>query len=113
MIVNARQTLEDRKIEILAKLAKARTKLPAQSVRLDSASMSSELIRKDEVVSDIRLLGQELSLIIQALKAIKDGVYGTCQDCGNPIAPRRLLALPFAIRCIACEEVEEERRKKK
>ena len=113
MIVNTRQVLENRKIEILAKLAKARAKLPAQSVRLDSASMSSELIRKDEVVSDIRLLGQELSLIIQALKAIKDGVYGTCQDCGNPIAPRRLLALPFAIRCIACEEVEEERRKKK
>ena len=113
MTANAKSILEDRRVEVLDKIAKAKAKLPAQSVRLDSASMSSELIRKDEVVSDIRLLGQELSLIIQALKAIKDGVYGTCQDCGNPIAPRRLLALPFAIRCIACEEVEEERRKKK
>ena len=113
MIVNTRQVLENRKIEILAKLAKARAKLPAQSVRLDSASMSSELIRKDEAVSDIRLLNQELSLIIQALKAINDGAYGTCQDCGNPIAPHRLSALPFAIRCITCEEAEEERRKKK
>jgi len=110
---NAKSILEDRRVEVLDKIAKAKAKLPAQSVRFDSASMSAELARKDEIVSDIRLLDQRLSLINQALRAIETDTYGICQDCGNPIAPRRLLALPFAIRCIACEEVEEERRKKK
>ena len=113
MTANAKSILEDRRVEVLDKIAKAKAKLPAQSVRFDSASMSAELARKDEIVSDIRLLDQRLSLINQALRAIETDTYGICQDCGNPIAPRRLLALPFAIRCIACEEVEEERRKKK
>lgn len=32
-----------------------------------------------------------------------DGTYGTCDDCGQPIAAPRLEALPWATRCIDCQ----------
>lgn len=52
---------------------------------------------------------EELRMIDKALKAIDDGTYGACQDCGNPIAEKRLLLYPNATRCITCQEVSEER----
>lgn len=31
-----------------------------------------------------------------------------CVDCGEPIAPQRLRAVPFATRCIECQEEWEQ-----
>jgi RNA polymerase-binding transcription factor DksA len=33
-----------------------------------------------------------------------EGHYGRCVDCRMAIPPARLQALPFAIRCLACQE---------
>jgi DnaK suppressor protein len=35
-----------------------------------------------------------------ALLRIDEGPYGRCEICGNPIATERLLAIPWATRCI-------------
>jgi DnaK suppressor protein len=44
-----------------------------------------------------------LASIERALRRIEDGTYGICQRCGNPIAPERLEALPYAELCIECK----------
>ncbi|CAM5209797.1 RNA polymerase-binding transcription factor DksA [Castellaniella defragrans] len=43
-----------------------------------------------------------------ALQRIADGNYGVCQDCGRAIARARLLALPIALRCAACQQAYEQ-----
>ena len=43
---------------------------------------------------------QTLAAINDALRKIDDGTYGTCEVCGNPIAPGRLGAIPWARLCI-------------
>lgn len=45
---------------------------------------------------------QEARQIRAALQRIEDGSYGTCANCGAPIAPARLKALPTATLCINC-----------
>jgi DnaK suppressor protein len=40
----------------------------------------------------------------EALRRLDDGTYGMCEDCETPISPARLRALPFARRCVACQE---------
>ncbi len=50
---------------------------------------------------------QEYTRIIKALQAIKNGTYGICADCGEPIAEKRLKHNPHATRCIACQETFE------
>jgi RNA polymerase-binding protein DksA len=42
-----------------------------------------------------------------ALERISDGSYGRCEDCGCEIPKARLDALPFAVRCVDCEEKRE------
>ena len=44
-----------------------------------------------------------------ALHRVADGSYGLCIDCEDPIAPRRLAAVPWAARCLSCQENAEER----
>jgi DnaK suppressor protein len=43
----------------------------------------------------------------QALHLTRMGTYGICEDCDSPISPARLRALPFARRCVACQEQYE------
>ena len=39
-----------------------------------------------------------------ALRRIEDGSFGTCQECGEDIHPKRLAAVPWATFCIRCQE---------
>ncbi len=45
-----------------------------------------------------------LQAIEEALWRMEKGVYGTCLDCGEPIAPARLSAIPWTRVCISCKE---------
>ncbi len=45
-----------------------------------------------------------LQAIEEALYRIEKGTYGTCRDCGEPIAPARLNAIPWTRVCISCKE---------
>src|ERR1700693_3037997 len=44
-----------------------------------------------------------LTQVNNALQRMEDGTYGLCQECGQPIEPKRLEALPWAERCMRCE----------
>jgi RNA polymerase-binding protein DksA len=48
-----------------------------------------------------------LAEIDTALARLDDGTYGMCEGCGNPIAPERLEALPWATLCIECKRKQE------
>jgi DnaK suppressor protein len=48
-----------------------------------------------------------LRAIEEALLRIDEGTYGTCEDCGEEIAVGRLNAVPFALRCVECQEIQE------
>ena len=45
-----------------------------------------------------------LQAIEEALMRIDKGTYGICRDCGEPIAPARLNAIPWTRVCITCKE---------
>jgi DnaK suppressor protein len=50
-----------------------------------------------------RLLG-----IDEALMKLREGTYGTCEECGGEITPERLSVMPFAIFCRDCQEKREQ-----
>ncbi|MBU2512187.1 TraR/DksA family transcriptional regulator [bacterium] len=52
----------------------------------------------------------KLMQIYQALEAIDKNTYGVCEDCGEKIGKKRLIALPFTKLCIDCKS-EQERTK--
>ena len=52
-----------------------------------------------------------VSKIDQALKKIKDGTYGFCEETGEPIGLKRLIARPIATLCIEAQERHEKEEK--
>ena len=52
--------------------------------------------------------GRLLYHIDEALRRIKEGTYGKCQQCGKDISVARLEAVPHARLCIDCKEAEEK-----
>ena len=48
-----------------------------------------------------------LQAIDEALVRIDKGAYGTCRDCGEPIAEARLNAIPWTRVCITCKEKQK------
>lgn len=48
-----------------------------------------------------------LRKIKRALEKMQEGTYGLCEDCGKPIALVRLEALPYAERCLDCQNTAE------
>ena len=49
--------------------------------------------------------------IDQALKKIKDGTYGFCEETGEPIGLKRLIARPIATLSIEAQERHEKEEK--
>ena len=49
--------------------------------------------------------------IDQALKRLKDNIYGYCEDTGEPIGLKRLIARPIATLCIEAQEKHEKEEK--
>jgi len=60
---------------------------------------------------DNRIIEQqkrELNEIEIALGKIKNGTYGICEMCGEPIGIERLKVKNFARYCISCREINEK-----
>ena len=52
-----------------------------------------------------------LADIDEALARIEDGTYGLCEDCEEPIEPKRLEVFPTARLCLTHQEEAERRAK--
>lgn len=50
-----------------------------------------------------------LDRINRALDRLKAGTYGACVGCSLEIPPERLLALPYAEMCVACQSESEKK----
>ena len=76
--------------------------------RIDSGE-TTEVHPEDELAfALIQLKGEVLTRIDEAMRRLDEGTYGHCGECGDAIAPARLRALPFALRCKDCEEMHEQ-----
>ena len=74
---------------------------------LDLADTATELWNQEFNYSLSEKERAELAAIDEALGRIEDGSYGDCEECGEKIGEVRLKAIPWAPRCISCQEEKE------
>lgn len=73
------------------------------------ADVASDLYAREELVTERVTLERQLTEVEDALARLRAGRYGRCVDCGHPISPERLEALPHAARCIDCQRLADRR----
>ena len=85
---------------------------------LDDNSTSADIVDQassyTEKNVEMRAINRQIKLISKidsALKKIQDGTYGYCEDTGEPIGLKRLMARPVATLCIAAQEKHEKEEK--
>jgi DnaK suppressor protein len=64
-------------------------------------------IENDLELAMIQMNAEMLHRIDAALRRLDAGRYGICADCNKEIPDGRLHALPFAVRCVECEQASE------
>lgn len=76
----------------------------AQAEMIDIAQSLEQLGRDTSLAEQER---RELLAIERALAKLASGGFGSCEDCGEDIPPKRLLVLPEARLCANCQAYEE------
>ena len=81
------------------------------SASADIVDQASSYTEKNVEMKTINRQIKLISKIDLAIKKIKDGTYGFCEETGEPIGIKRLIARPIATLCIAAQEKHEKEEK--
>lgn len=71
------------------------------------ADTASETFEREKDFSILEQVEAEMGDVERALARLDDGVYGSCEACGDAIGDERLEALPAARFCIAHQNQAE------
>jgi DnaK suppressor protein len=106
-----RNILQDRRKQLQGEL---RTRI--RDARTDRADeVFDEVDHSDATMQEgigfalMQMKAETLARLDEALARLELGNFGFCFECHDEIAPTRLRALPFAVRCKDCEEAREQR----
>ena len=69
--------------------------------QLDEVQRASE---RDLAISNMDRESKQLRNARAALRRIREGTFGVCEECEENIHPKRLAAIPWASLCILCQE---------
>ena len=69
--------------------------------QMDEIQYASE---RDLAIQNVDRYSSLLREVHAALRRAQDGTFGICIDCDSAISPKRLAAVPWASRCIRCQE---------
>jgi len=85
--------------------------LDDNSTSADIVDQASSYTEKNVEMKAINRQIKLISKIDQAIKKIENGTYGFCEETGEPIGIKRLIARPVATLCIAAQEKHEKEEK--
>ena len=108
-----KEKLIDWKNEIIESNAKG-LYLNEVDKEISSADIIDQASSQTEKTVEMRTLNRQIKLlskINKAIKRIEDNTYGYCDDTGEPIGLRRLIARPIATLSIEAQEKHEKNEK--
>lgn len=77
----------------------------------DPADAGANLSESERTEAILALANSQRSQVLDALKRIELGTYGTCVDCGGGVPEGRLEARPEAARCVKCQAKRDRLRR--
>jgi DnaK suppressor protein len=69
----------------------------------DPADAGANLSESERSEAILAVAKMQRSEVLNALRRIELGTYGTCVDCGGGVPEGRLEAKPEAARCVTCQ----------
>jgi DnaK suppressor protein len=106
--LNERRAVLEAKVRELTGVFQDRSGLTIENSAdmLDTTCMATD---RDLLVQRMNINARVLGEVRNALATLNMGEYGVCEDCDQPISPRRLDAIPWARVCVKCQERHDSR----
>ncbi|HUE20727.1 MAG TPA: TraR/DksA family transcriptional regulator [Bryobacteraceae bacterium] len=99
------EVLEQKRAELVQELRNCDGMVIEKSAdQMDEIQYASE---RDLAIRNVDRESTLLRQVMGALGRILDGSFGTCIECDWAISPKRLAAVPWASRCIRCQEAAD------
>ena len=105
-ILPTEQQLAQERERVLSKLTELREVLRA-TVDPDMEDGAPEMEEQGRAGALLRELEGQLESLDRALEMVRQGTYGICERCGQPIDPARLEAVPETTLCLPCKQLSE------
>jgi len=107
-----RKMLQSKINELMAEVGKTVVDMAGNEEKLPD--MNDRASQESDLNLEIRMRERERKLIVkmkEAIERIDEGTYGVCEECGEPIGVKRLMARPVTTLCIEWKTIEEKRQK--
>jgi DnaK suppressor protein len=99
------EILERKRVELIEVLRKRDgIAIEKSADQMDEIQYASE---RDLAIGNVDRESSRLREVKAALRRIENGSFGTCIECESEINPKRLAAVPWAPRCIQCQEAAD------
>lgn len=104
-----RQLLEQQETDLLEHINEEKARQQGDTINPDRSDLAQSYDIRQRRLAMLTRLENQLEQVRAALNRLDEGTYGNCENCGEPIQPARLRAMPQATLCIDCQEKMERR----
>jgi len=107
LLASLKEVLLRKRSEILSASTGTRPLPASMDVNSRQGDLADQASGNNEVHIQLKLKQTDakiLQAIEEALYRMDKGAYGICRDCGDPISPARLEAIPWTRVCIECKQ---------
>ena len=97
-----RNTLTDRQSELEGFIRNREA--AAIDTSADALDQIQHAVEREQALDTLARESARLRDAREALRRLDNGIFGICLDCEEDINLKRLTAIPWAARCIVCQE---------
>ena len=105
--IHFKKAMEDKRRELLGDIHSQSSRIKIEDSEHDPIDQVQSMHFREESATHLGRRSRILAEIELSLHAMSEGSYGLCIDCEEPISLKRLESIPWAPRCIHCQQALE------
>ena len=102
--IRFKRTIEIKRRELVGEIHEQTSRIVIVESEHDPMDQVQSMHLREENATQLGRRSRVLAELNRSLRAISEGTYGICIDCEEPISLKRLETIPWASRCIGCQQ---------
>ena len=102
--IRFKKTMEIKRRELVGDIHAQTSQIVIVESEHDPIDQVQSMHLREENATQLGRRSRVLAELDRSLEAISGGTYGICIDCEEPISLKRLETIPWALRCIGCQQ---------
>jgi DnaK suppressor protein len=102
--IRFKKTMEIKRRELVSDIHAQTSRIVIVEGEHDPIDQVQSMHLREENATQLGRRSRVLAQLDRSLQAMSEGTYGICIDCEEPISLKRLETIPWASRCVGCQQ---------